>query len=318
MTTCFIAVLLLLHGVVTVTCLKSMTNFRNKLSWRLLSNNIENNGVPSSIHEQSQRRLSQAMSFAFLFGATVISKPMIASAEETEEIVEEVVATAKAIPIDFGTFKLPYFHENLAFKQFLGSKATIVFNMKIDDPQTVLQFPDLVEIYNKYSKEGLNVHAFPSEQGWFEPDDDETCRLKAKEYYGFGNFPSAVVFDKVDVLGPSASPLFTALTQTLKTPNGYGRITLNYEKFLLDANGYPVRRYPRKFSAYDMEPDIVALLNGNPLPEESPQYLKAWREAKREAVKGEYSFRYNYNYYTAPDSMYKYNPSKDVKETKNI
>jgi hypothetical protein len=51
-----------------------------------------------------------------------------------------------------------------------------------------------------------------------------------------------------------------------------------------------------------------------PLPEESPQFLKAWREAKREAVKSEYSFRYNYNYYTAPDSMYKYNPLNDQKK----
>jgi hypothetical protein len=60
-----------------------------------------------------------------------------------------------------------------------------------------------------------------------------------------------------------------------------------------------------------MVPDIEALLAGKPLPEESPAFQKAWREAKREATKSEYSFRYNYNYYTAPDSMYKYNPDKD-------
>lgn len=80
---------------------------------------------------------------------------------------------------------------------------------------------------------------------------------------------------------------------------------------VLFAPGQPVRRYPRKFSAYDMEPDIQAVLKGEPLPPESPAYLKAWREAKREAVKSEYSFRYNYNYYDSPDSMYKYNAAKD-------
>jgi hypothetical protein len=69
------------------------------------------------------------------------------------------------IAIDFGSFKLPYFHENFDFKQFLGSKATIIFNMKIDDPQTVLQFPELAEIYRKYHYMGLNVHTFPTEQG---------------------------------------------------------------------------------------------------------------------------------------------------------
>lgn len=60
-----------------------------------------------------------------------------------------------------------------------------------------------------------------------------------------------------------------------------------------------------------MEADVVALLQGQPLPEETPAFQKAWREAKREAIKSEYAFRYNYNYYTSPDSMYKYNPAKD-------
>jgi len=107
---------------------------------------------------------------------------------------------------------------------------------------------------------------------------------------------------------PCGHPFF----QALPTPNGYGRITLNYEKFLLDADGNPVRRYPRKYTAYDMAPDIEALLAGRELPPETLAYQKAWREAKREASKSEYSFRYNYNYYTAPDSMYKYNSDRDA------
>lgn len=75
--------------------------------------------------------------------------------------------------------------------------------------------------------------------------------------------------------------------------------------------GVPVRRYPRKYSAYDMEDDIVSVLEGKPLPPVTPLYEKSWREAKREVIKSEYAFRFNYNYYTAPDSMYKYNPQKD-------
>ena len=120
-------------------------------------------------------------------------------------------------------------------------------------------------------------------------------------------------------MGPSANPLYTGLTNSLLTPNGYGRITLNYEKFLLDSNGVPLRRYPRKFSAFDMETDIASILKDGIVPNEGPGYdlyLKSWREAKREAVKSEYAFRYNYNYYTAPDSMYKYNPSLDTSTTK--
>lgn len=275
--------------------------------------------------KQAAKTLIAAFSF------TSLSPNIVWSADEAIVKVEDATATGFPAPTqiveqpspetktiidsteyDFGAFKLPYNHENLEFRQFLGKKATILFNMKIDDPQTVLQFPDLAEIYRTYKSAGLNVHAFPTEQGWFEPDDDETCRAKAKEFYTFGgDYPNSVVFDKIDILGPSSHPMYAALTKKISTPNGYGRITLNYEKFLLDANGNPVRRYPRKFTAYDMESDIKALLADQPLPEESPAFKKAWREAKREVIKSEYAFRFNYNYYDSPESMYKYNPLKD-------
>lgn len=238
-----------------------------------------------------------------LGGAVILPKTTIA-----DDIA--VITESKPV-VNLGDLKLPYNHENLKLQQFLGPSATIIFNMKIDDPQTVSQFPSLVELYKKYMDKGLNVLAFPTEQGWFEPDDDETCRLKAETYYGFGDYPKAVVFDKIDILGPSAHPLYKEITKALPTPNGYSRITLNYEKFLLDGTGTPVRRYPRKYSPYDMEADIVALLNGDLLPPVSPQYIKMWREAKREVIKSEYSFRFNYNYYDAPESMYKYDTAKD-------
>ena len=290
---------------------KSILSRISKSNDRLKSHNDDIN-IPKTYQSRNNEQMRNIVK---LVSATV---PMVlaasVSADETEIDIEAASAKKAAIPSDvnFGTFKLPYFHENYEFKQFLGPKATIVFNMKIDDPQTVTQFPDLAEIFRKYKNQGLNVHAFPTEQGWFEPDDDEACRLKAKEYYTFGDvFPYSVVFDKIDILGPSAHPLYQALTSSLPTPNGYSRITLNYEKFLLDSTGRPIRRYPRKYNAYDMEEDIVAVLNGQPLPEESPAFTKAWREAKREVVKGEYSFRYNYNYYASPDSMYKYDPKKD-------
>lgn len=254
------------------------------------------------------------INFGLIGASSLMFNALKASAEEVAPVPSVGIPEIPTKPkVDFGSMKIPYDHVNYPLKDFLGKKATIVFNMKIDDPQTVLQFPDLVEIYKRYKEKGLNVLSFPTEQGWFEPDDDETVRAKSKEYYGFGDYPNAVVFDKSDILGPAANPLYTAMTKELLTPNGYGRITLNYEKFLLDAEGQPVRRYPRKFSAYDMEPDLIALLEGNPLPAESPAYLKAWREAKREAGKSEYSFRYNYNYYTAPDSMYKLKSQNDAK-----
>jgi glutathione peroxidase len=251
-----------------------------------------------------------AASLVAIKGAgAVLSDPNVGAGGVALPVDPEVAAN-----VDYTAFKLPYNHENIELKKFMGSnKATILFNMKIDDSQTQIQFPSLGEIYRKYKGAGLGVLAFPSEQGWFEPDDDETIREKSKVFYNFGDAPQCAVFDKIDFLGPSAHPLYNSLTKNFPTPNGYGRITLNYEKFLLDGSGKPVRRYPRKFSAYDMEDDIKAVLAGEALPEESEAFRKAWREAKREAVKSEYAFRYNLNYYTSPESMYKYDSAKDSK-----
>ncbi len=49
------------------------------------------------------------------------------------------------------------------------------------------------------------------------------------------------------------------------------RIVLNYEKFLLDGAGRPLRRYPRKFAGALIDKDVRALLAGEPLPPPSPQ-----------------------------------------------
>ena len=231
---------------------KTPINHKNKASFhrylvRPSSSDIDSSDkVPvQSLDHVKQNLFSTIVSTAAVFMAVAMPK-LAANADDKAElaIAEPPVAAEVATKeiFDMGAFKLPYNHENLLFKDFLGKKATIVFNMKIDDPQTVTQFPNLLEIYKKYAKDGLNVHAFPTEQGWFEPDDDETVRAKSIEYYGFGNYPTSVVFDKVDLLGPSAHPLYSALTKTLLTPNGYGRITLNYEKFLLDAKGTRTHR----------------------------------------------------------------------------
>jgi glutathione peroxidase len=100
------------------------------------------------------------------------------------------------------------------------------------------------------------VLAFPTDQGWFEADDSNTLRLKYKSVYGFGQYPTAVVFDKTDLLGGNALPLYTWMTKTLSNPWGVDRLVFNYEKFLVDDRGQPRRRYPRKFPIQLMDADV--------------------------------------------------------------
>eukprot|EP00967_Tisochrysis_lutea_P122236 scaffold202128_cov35-Tisochrysis_lutea.AAC.2 len=193
-------------------------------------------------------------------------------------------------------FDVPFRGEPQPLAGFLG-KATIVVNVKFDDPVTLDQLPGLQSLFSRFNKSGLNVLAFPTDQGWFEADDSNTLRLKFKSVYDFGQYPSAVVFDKADLLGGNALPLYTWLTRSMANPWGVNRLVFDYEKFLLGPDGRPLRRYPRKFAPQMMEADVEAILAGEALPPPSLALIKAWEDAKREAVKSEYAFKPGLNYY---------------------
>lgn len=45
----------------------------------------------------------------------------------------------------------------------------------------------------------------------YEPEVAETVRVRCLQQYGFGQFPYSVVFDKVDILGKTAHPLYAYL-----------------------------------------------------------------------------------------------------------
>merc|ERR1740138_152608 len=157
--------------------------------------------------------------------------------------------------------------------------------------------PGLTGLLERYASQGLHVLAFPTDQGWFEAEDSNTLRLMFKSTYDFGQYPSAVVFDKSDLLGTNQLPLYRWLTDSEPNPWGVNRIVFNYEKFLVDQDGQPLRRYPRKFPVTLMEADVQAVLRGGTLPPPSARLEKAWEDAKREAIKSEYAFKPGLNYY---------------------
>ena len=52
------------------------------------------------------------------------------------------------------------------------------------------------------------VVMIPSCQGTFEADEDRVVRIKYYQFYGFGQFPKAVVFDKIDIVGSTIHPFY--------------------------------------------------------------------------------------------------------------
>ncbi|WP_415855537.1 glutathione peroxidase [Sinomonas sp. G460-2] len=122
------------------------------------------------------------------------------------------------------------------------------------------QYEQLEELQKRYEGRGFTVLAFPSNQFLQEYRDTEKIAEYCTATWGV-TFP---VMDKVRVNGRSAHPLYQEL---VKTPDGEGkagRITWNFEKFLVLPDGTVHRFRPRVLPD---DPAIVALLEAG-LPRE--------------------------------------------------
>jgi glutathione peroxidase len=112
------------------------------------------------------------------------------------------------------------------------------------------QYKELEALHEKYGKDGLVVVGVPSNQfGGQEPgtaaEISEFCTTK----YG-------VKFDmleKVDVNGDNAAPLYKELTAVDAKPTGSGKISWNFEKFLVGKDGKVVARFAPRTKPDDAE-----------------------------------------------------------------
>ncbi len=101
------------------------------------------------------------------------------------------------------------------------------------------QLAGLEALHQRLGPEGLVILGFPCNQfGHQEPGDRETIAAGCVRNYGV-TFP---MFDKVEVKGPGAHPLFLWLASAL--PGWLGGAPIwNFTKFLLDRRGLPLRRF---------------------------------------------------------------------------
>lgn len=146
----------------------------------------------------------------------------------------------------------------------VGRKGTLVVNVASQCALTP-QYAELVALYDKYSEQGFQILAFPCNQfGNQEPADVSKVRRDMKERFGV-RFP---ILDKVDVNGADEAPLFAAL----KSVRGIGvsniqKISWNFEKFLLDSNGAPIRRYKPGILPSEIDGDVKSLVKTGTIPE---------------------------------------------------
>lgn len=138
-----------------------------------------------------------------------------------------------------------------------------------------MNYPGLRGLYEKYSGQGFNLIAFPCNQfGGQAPGTSEEERQYAIRKFGF----EFDVYDKIDVNGPGAHPLYKYMRSVQPTSlpgrgpavGEKGAIEWNYTKFLVDRKGQPIRRYNSIFDPSDFEGDVKLTLanKGVLLPED--------------------------------------------------
>lgn len=119
------------------------------------------------------------------------------------------------------------------------------------------QYAGLEALYRKYKDRGFAVLGFPCNQfGAQEPGTAYEIGAFCEKNYGV-SFP---MFDKVDVNGPQAHPLFAHLKQEATGILGTDGIKWNFTKFLVDRDGKVITRYAPTTSPNALDSDVLALL----------------------------------------------------------
>jgi glutathione peroxidase len=119
------------------------------------------------------------------------------------------------------------------------------------------QYKGLQALYDRYHAQGLEVLGFPCNQfGAQEPGEAEEIGAFCERNYGVA-FP---MFDKVDVNGADAHPLFRWLTAEAPGLLGSEAIKWNFTKFLVRRDGTVHKRYAPQASPESLAKDIEELL----------------------------------------------------------
>lgn len=116
------------------------------------------------------------------------------------------------------------------------------------------QYEGLQKLFTDFSEKGFVVLGFPSNQFLGqEPGSNEEIQKFCKLNYGI-TFP---IFSKVDVNGDNAIPLYKWLTSDKKFS---GRITWNFNKFLIDRQGHIIKRFGSSDKPEALREDIQKAL----------------------------------------------------------
>jgi glutathione peroxidase len=119
------------------------------------------------------------------------------------------------------------------------------------------QYKGLEELQKEFGAKGFAVLGFPCNQfGGQEPGSETEIEQFCTLNFGV-SFP---MFEKIDVNGPEAHPMFEFLKKSVPGILGTEAIKWNFTKFLVDPAGKVVKRYAPQTKPEDIAADIAKLM----------------------------------------------------------
>jgi glutathione peroxidase len=118
------------------------------------------------------------------------------------------------------------------------------------------QFEDLEELNREYKEKGLEILGFPCNQ-FAKQDSGSNGEIQKFCQLNYG--VSFTMFEKIDVNGEAAHPLYNFLKEEAKGVLGK-KIKWNFTKFLIDSEGNVIKRYAPIVSPMKIKADIENLL----------------------------------------------------------
>ena len=141
-------------------------------------------------------------------------------------------------------------HQEISLEKFKG-KTLLIVNVASRCGFTP-QYTGLQSLYEKYKDKGFEILAFPCNQfGSQEKGTNDEIKVFCNNEYNV----SFTLFDKIEVIGDNASPLFKKLTQDA------GReIQWNFTKYLINKDGDFVRGFGTQKKPEEIEEHIIKIL----------------------------------------------------------
>nr|ACH63236.1 glutathione peroxidase [Rheum australe] len=164
-----------------------------------------------------------------------------ASSTDAKSVYDFVVKDARGNDVDLSQYK---------------GKVLLIVNVASQCGLTNSNYTELSELYTKYKDQGLEILAFPCNQfGAQEPgSNDQIVEFACTRFKA--EFP---IFDKVDVNGDKAAPIYKFLKSSKGGLFGDG-IKWNFTKFLVGKDGNVVERYAPTTSPSSIEKDVKKVL----------------------------------------------------------